>query len=167
MQMYKSVSLIPTSFTISSSVWKWRTPLPHNYSINHHGFSELSNEHGNTIRCVRHDFFSCYSSFIYEHRGSRHHQFNERQEETLLYQRAVREKQSTYGNQEQSWQIFLLTIARSTLLCYIPKKDNKNKKTKECFIKNSISSSCFPAIFFPFTVSYCHTYTETDLVGTI
>lgn len=76
-------------------------------------------------------------------------------------------KQSTYGNQEQSWQIFLLTIARSTLLCYIPKKDNKNKKTKECFIKNSISSSCFPAIFFPFTVSYCHTYTETDLVGTI
>lgn len=76
-------------------------------------------------------------------------------------------KQSTYGNQEQSWQIFLLTIARSTLLCYIPKKDNKNKKTKECFIKNSISSSCFPAIFFPFTVSYSHTYTETDLVGTI
>lgn len=76
-------------------------------------------------------------------------------------------KQSTYGNQEQSWQIFLLTIARSTLLCYIPKKDNKNKKTKECFIKNSISSSCFPAIFFPFTVSYFHTYTETDLVGTI
>lgn len=76
-------------------------------------------------------------------------------------------KQSTYGNQEQSWQIFLLTIARSTLLCYLPKKDNKNKKTKECFIKNSISSSCFPAIFFPFTVSYCHTYTETDLVGTI
>lgn len=76
-------------------------------------------------------------------------------------------KQSTYGNQEQSWQIFLLTIAKSTVLCYIPKKDNKNKKTKECLIKNTVSSSCSPAIFFPFTVSYCHTYTATDLVGTI
>lgn len=32
-------------------------------------------------------------------------------------------KVSTYGNQEQSWQIFLLTIARSTLLCSIPEKD--------------------------------------------
>lgn len=38
----------------------------HNYLINYQGFSELSFECGNTIRCVRHDFFSCCSSFVHD-----------------------------------------------------------------------------------------------------
>lgn len=73
---------------------------PHNYLINYQGFSELSYERGNTIRCARHDFFSCYSSFIHEHGGTRQHQLNERQEETILYQRAVRGKQTKYVHME-------------------------------------------------------------------
>lgn len=55
-------------------------------------------------------------------------------------------------------------------LTFLKKKGkNKNKDLENCLIKNTVSFSCFPAIYFSpfknFIVQNHHTYTATNLVG--